>query len=299
MQLSDAVRHAEENERTIAGLYERTKDLAGAGRLPLPEVGRVAQEKLQAQDVLVQAQKQYKQARDEFKITVSLPTDVEFRLDATELEALEAAMGKPVDFSEAEGIETALAWRLDLANSADAVIDAERKVAVAANMLKADLNLFGVISPVSAGRGNVSLQKKWEDFFQLGGELNLPLDRLAERNVLRQTLISLGRSERQYELNVDTVKLEVRNAYRNLKEAAQRYCLQAEGVELARRRLETDSLLVQYGRAGSRQVLRAQKDLFDAENAASQTLVDYTIASLSFYRDTGVLTVRNDGMWNH
>jgi hypothetical protein len=37
--------------------------------------------------------------------------------------------------------------------------------------------------------------------------------------------------------------------------------------------------------------------MFEAQNAATQTLVDYTIATLNFYRDTGVLHVRPDGMW--
>ena len=47
----------------------------------------------------------------------------------------------------------------------------------------------------------------------------------------------------------------------------------------------------------SRRVLQAQRDLFEAQNDAAQALVDYKIAILSFYRDTGILQVRPDGMW--
>ena len=54
---------------------------------------------------------------------------------------------------------------------------------------------------------------------------------------------------------------------------------------------------MQYARASSRRVLDAQNALFDAQNEAADALVDYAIATLNFYRDTGVLQVRPDGMW--
>jgi hypothetical protein len=54
---------------------------------------------------------------------------------------------------------------------------------------------------------------------------------------------------------------------------------------------------MQYGRANSRRVLDAQKDLFDAQNAATKAVVAYTSATLNLYSDTEVLQVRPDGMW--
>jgi len=66
---------------------------------------------------------------------------------------------------------------------------------------------------------------------------------------------------------------------------------------LAEKRLKNTNLLLQYGRASSRRVLNAQDALFDAQNAATEALVSYAIATLNFYRDTGVLQVRPDGMW--
>ena len=55
--------------------------------------------------------------------------------------------------------------------------------------------------------------------------------------------------------------------------------------------------MLHYQRANTRDVLDAQEDLFKAGNAATASLVDYTIAMLDFYRDSGVLEVRPDGMW--
>jgi hypothetical protein len=56
-------------------------------------------------------------------------------------------------------------------------------------------------------------------------------------------------------------------------------------------------LLMQYGRASGRRVLDAQKDMFRAQNDTTEALINYTVATLNFYRDTGVLQVRPDGMW--
>jgi len=53
----------------------------------------------------------------------------------------------------------------------------------------------------------------------------------------------------------------------------------------------------QYGRVSSHRVLDAQKDMFDAQNAATEALVNYMVATLNLYRDTEVLQVRPDGMW--
>jgi len=49
---------------------------------------------------------------------------------------------------------------------------------------------------------------------------------------------------------------------------------------------------MEYGRASSRRVLNAQQALYEANNAITTTLTDFAIATLEFYRDTGILQVR-------
>jgi outer membrane protein TolC len=91
--------------------------------------------------------------------------------------------------------------------------------------------------------------------------------------------------------------LEVRQAHRDLTEAAERYKALLEALELAQQRFNNTFLLLQHGKASSRRVLQAQSDLFEARNDAGQALLDYTIATLKFYRDTGAIQVLPDGMW--
>jgi len=296
LELDKLATNAEGNYETLSWLYERVEKLTNAGRLPTYELDRMHQEMLKAKDEYVQLRKEYESALDLFKITLSLPTTTEFQLDASVLEGLRSANHYP-EFDETEAIETALFRRLDLTNSADAILDAQRKVYVAADALRAELNLSGGVDAVSSG---VSSRRtlRAEENYNLDLELGLPLDRVAEQNIYRKALITLNQRQREYELVADTVRLQVRQAYRDLAEAIERYRIQSEALETAKERFRKTYLLMQYARASSRRVLNAQRDLYEAQNEATQALVNYAIATLNFYRDVGVLQVRPDGMWD-
>jgi outer membrane protein TolC len=296
LQLFDAVKNARRNYNTVAWLYERVRKLADVGRLPMYEGDEAHQRVLQALDIYVQAERDYKQALDSFKMTLSLPPQAKFQLDPNELEHLRAVELTYPDFSEAESIETALSRRLDLVNSADAVIDAQRKVYVAADSLRAQLDL-GVNTNIPLQDISSSNAKVFQDLYLSGLQLDLPFDRVAEQNIYRKALITLNQNQREYELAADTVALEIRTAYRDLVKAAQQYKIQLQSLDVQRKRFKDTYLLMQYGRANSRRVLDAQRDVFAAQNEAAQALVNYTVATLNFYRDAEVLQVRPDGMW--
>jgi len=297
LQKHDATENARNNYITLAWLYERVEKLANAGRVPLLELDRIRQEKLQASNIYSQAEKDYKQALDEFKIILGLPTMAELQLDENEFEAIRTVEMIEPDFTEAKVIEAALLQRLDLVNNADAIIDAQRKVYVAADGFRAEANLIGTAGVTSSNRADRGTLGWMREEYGLGIELNLPLDRVPEQNIYRKALITLNQRQREYELAADTIALEVRQAHRDLTEAAERYKVLLEALELAQQRFNNTFLLLQHGKASSRRVLQAQGDLFNAQNDAGLALLDYTIATLNFYRDTGVIQVLPDGMW--
>jgi outer membrane protein TolC len=212
---------------------------------------------------------------------------VAFQLDASVFGALVEEGVGDIDVVIDEAVEVALLRRLDMANSADAVLDAQRAVHVAADSLRASMSVGG----------EVRMHTDGDIAGTAGAVLDLPLDRVAEQNAYRKALLQAEQRRRDYDLRADTVRLEVREAHRRLLETAERYAVLMEGRELAGERLEKTTTLMQYGRASSRRVLAAQQDLYAAENAATDALTDYVIATLAFYRDTGVLQVRPDGMW--
>ncbi len=287
LELYDITRNTQTYYDALAELHGQVAKLAAAGLIQGLEVDQIRQDMLRARDALIVAEKKYDQSLDEFKLTLALPMAAEFQMDVGLLEALrEQGIPRP-ELALEEATETALCRRLDVTNSADAVLDAQRAVYVAADRLRADLRLRAAVDVDTRGDRAVSV----------GPILDLPLDRVPEQHVYRKALIRLQERQRDYDQLADTVRLEVRSAHRKLLEAAERYQVALDGLATAQTRSRKASVLMHYGQASSRRVLDALGDLYDARNVASNALIEYAVATLEFYRDTEALQVRPDGMW--
>ncbi len=287
LELYEVARNTEDYRKSLEKLRDQVERLVGAGRLPAEELDRVRQEILRARDTYILADKEYERSLDLYKITLGVPPTSEFGLDMGVLDALQAHGLPRPDFVLDEAIEAALCRRLDVVNSADMVLDAQRAVYVAKDALGAGLTVVGTVDVDARGEKDIAV----------GPVLDLPLDRVPEQGVYRKALVLLNQRQREYDLSADTVRLEVREAHRKLMEAAERYEVLSEGLELARERIRKTSVLLEYSRVSSRRVLDAEQHLYNSCNEAADALVDYATATLNFYRDTEVLQVRPDGMW--
>jgi outer membrane protein TolC len=89
----------------------------------------------------------------------------------------------------------------------------------------------------------------------------------------------------------------VRDAYRQLQLEAESYRIGQSSLELAEKRVESTTFLLQAGRVTTRDLLESQDALLKAQNNITAALIDHTIAKLSFFRDISILQVRPDGMW--
>ncbi len=297
LQRLDEVKNAESNYQRRGQSKERLQLEAEAGRRNRFEVDQAVQDWLTARDNLVSTREQYQQFLDDFKVTLAIPLDANIYLDPNALHQLMEAGVTEVPYSSAEAVDTALLCRLDLANSEDSVDDAVRKVMVAENNLGAELNLVASTDVQSTGQTRVGRLPLHLGDYTFGLQGDLPLDRLAERNAYRESLIVLTQSQRQYDLDRDSVALDVRQAYRQLSETAERYKIQKNSLDLAEKRVESTTMLIEEGRVSTRDLLDAQDSLLAAQNNLTAALVDHIIARLSFYRDIGVLQVKPDGMW--
>jgi len=279
--------NAQEYYNSLLTLHDRVEKLVSAARLESEELDRIKQELLRARDRWILAQREHDRFLDAFKITLGVPPTSEFELDWGVYEALLNGGIPQPDFAVSEAVETGLSRRLDLINQADMVLDAQRAVYVTADALRAGLAVGGSVDVSSRGQGAVTA----------GPVLDLPLDRVAEQVAYRNALIALNQRQREYEQMADTVRLEVREAHRKLQETAERYLILTKGLKLAQERIEKNYLLLAYGRVSSRRVLDGLQHLHDAKNELADALTDYAIATLNFYRDTDVMQVRPDGMW--
>jgi len=297
LQQRDAVTNAKNNYESKVELRQRLQMEANEGVTPRFQVDQAEQSELLAQDSYLRAQQRYEQLLDAFKITLSLPTDAIVELNQDELKALEKTGIVEPDYELDAAIETALAQRLDLANSTDAVDDSVRKVAVAADNLGTELNLVGSASVGSTPETDFDRLQFHRGTYSFGLEADLPLDRKAERNAYREALITLQQRQRQHEKDVDQVKLDVRDAYRKLKEEAESYRTQQKALQLAKVRVGVSPILWEAGRMNARDYLESQDAFLKAQNDVTATLVSHAIAKLNFFRDIGILQVRPDGMW--
>ena len=288
----EMLKNARQNHDDLKETFELMEKMAKVGRLEKHELAEAQQDILKARDIFIRQQNLCNQTLDEFKLILSIPPSTVISLDTEKLSVIAAKSLPTPAFTEQQAVAAAVNRRLDLLNEADMISDAERKIKVAAEAFKARLDLTASTSSVTK-RTSASATTN-----SVGIELDLALDRKAERNQYRKTLIALDQAKRNYQESCDITALQVRTAFRKLTESAGVRDVQLKSLELAADRFNKTSLLLQYGRSNTRDILDAQKDLFDAKNAAAEALVAFTIANLDFYKDAGVMEIKEDGMWN-
>lgn len=202
-----------------------------------------------------------------------------------------------------EAIAVALRRRVDLRTSLGRVYDAQRRVVVVANALQTGLTLKTTArAGERRGLGDASKPsahlRPENGLYTFGLNLDLPIERTAERNAYRDSYIALERAARDVQELEDQIKLDIRNALRNLLEARESYKIQAQSVVVAERRVASTELFLEAGRAQIRDVLESQEALVSAQNELTAALVNYRVAELELQRDMGALEIDERGLWN-
>ncbi|MBN2018945.1 MAG: TolC family protein [Sedimentisphaerales bacterium] len=298
LQQRDTVTNAQNNYQRVLESQDRLEMEAEAGRRTRIDVDEARQNVLRAQESVVSTRQRYERTLDDFKFRLAIATDANIELDQNELAALKEMGVTEPTFALDEAIETALVSRLDLANSTDKIDDNLRKAKLAAEGLGPQLNVKATIEAASPDEETDFERIRFhEGDYTVGFDADLPFDRKNQRNAYRTSLINLERQKRQYAADVDSVKLEVRDAYRRLIQTAEQYRIQDNSLKLATQRVESNRLLLDAGRVTVRILLESQDSLVNAENAVTAALIEHLNAKLSFYRDVGILHVKPDGMW--
>jgi outer membrane protein TolC len=326
----DEVANSRENYEILLINSRRAERLAEAGRLPEIQVDQALQDGLRARDRWLRASQAYARQLDRFKVRLNLPPDARLELDPGELRRLAGSiapagqagedgpaagspdssplwLGSPPEISiegrlleEEDALKLALAHRVDLLISHGRVYDAQRRVVVAADGLRSEMNLTGTAA-IGERRSLRTATLPDGEFRPERGyytallNLDWPVTRVAERNLLRNSLINLERAVRELQQAEDAVKLEVRNSLRELAGSRERIRIQARAVEVAQRRVDSTNLLLQAGRVQMRDLLEAQEALVVAQNNLTAARVDFRVAELALFRDLGVLEVSEEG----
>ncbi|NIA12865.1 MAG: TolC family protein [Nitrospiraceae bacterium] len=297
LQNRDAVRNNWRSFQSFRLNAERERAFAEENLRTVAELGRLEQALLRTEGSWITSVRRYKQSLDLFKIQLGLPTNAPIVLDDGELTELKAKGILHPDIMADDAVKVALVARPDLYTDRDQAEDAKRRVYVAANALKPGLDL-SVSANVPSMPGDRFQELDFERMrWGAGLDVDLPLNRKSERNSYRAALIAMERARRNLTLAEDRVKLDVRDGWRALDSAKRTYEISLKGVELNERRVEEQLLRADLGIARAQDQVDAQNDLNEAENAWTAALVTHTIARLEFWRDMGILFIKENGQW--
>ncbi len=274
------------NVSNLTALLERTQALFDAGRINFLEVQRSQQSLFDGENSLSTALISYDNALDVFKVQLGMPV-----LEDLDVMPVELDVNVP-DIDRGDVVATAQHYRLDLQTAHDQIDDAQRDIEVARNGLLPDLN---VNLQTQFGNATDSPAKNFSNRatgYAAGLNLDLPLDRLVERNVYRRALLAFDRSQRTYVELRDAIAAEVRGDVRGIRSAQISLDIQRRSIRLAQRRLEYSLELLRRGTGNARDVTDAQSSLLTSQDNFSQARSDLQVQVLEFLKDSG--TVRID-----
>ncbi|MCK4294365.1 MAG: TolC family protein [Planctomycetes bacterium] len=337
LQALDRIANEEANYRSLIMSVRRSRRLADSGDMDVIQVDQAVQNELRARNRWIVAKQNYERSLDNFRILLGLPVDANIiELDRAELDKLvETVSASIIDLSKfvtdpndevppADArielaqpsqvgagpyeIDRLLATRLALENRLDLrvvqekVFDAQRGVILWADRLGAELTFLGSAS--AGGRRTVGSATSDDARIRLNEAelsglltLDLPLERVAERNDYRNSLIGLERAVRNVQSLEDQVKLDVRSGLRALQSTRESLQIQARAVQLAEKRVSSTNMALEAGRAQIRDSLEAQEALLSAQNDLTAAVINYRMTELELQRDIGLLEVDEQGLW--
>jgi outer membrane protein TolC len=234
---------------------------------------------------------------DAFKKRMGLPLSTEMYLDDNDLTELVKAGLTEIDVDREAAFGICILKQMDILNEIDQFEDSKRKVRIAADQLRADLNLFSTATLNSEqpyDYANFDLNKV---NYTAGLRLNLPVDRLKERNVYRRALVSFESQLRSLGLTLDDYKQRIDGGLRSIEQIRLNYLNGVESLKVAERRVENNTMLLEAGRATIRDVREAQDQLIQAQNNLATIYAAYLTARLGLLINVGVIDTRPPKFW--
>ena len=278
---------------------EATKRLEARAqdREQVSAVDQTRQAELSAKNTYVNSVADYFTLLDEFKITLGLPLGDRLLLDDSALAEVRETGLVPAPLDPVEAYRLAVQRRLPLLNAIDQFEDSKRKVRVFADALKPGLDFFADASLKSEGTTDYTQFDLNKIKAGVGLRLDLPLDRLLERNDYRAALVSFESELRQLTLDLDRVRDRIEEGVRNLEQRQQNFFIQTNALALANRRVDSSTLLLQAGRAEVRDLIEAQDAQLRAQNDVTRAIVGYQEARLQLMLDIGLLQTEQPKFW--
>ena len=193
LQTRDQVENEWQAYQRVLVSRRRSEAMQQAQRLAAYQVDQARQDEIRARNRWISAQARYVNELNQFKLALGLPVNVNIQPDPAELQRLNEMGLVEIGFTLADAERLALEQRLDYRTAQDLVEDAQRAVKIAENGLLPDLDLRADASVGDGGNNQPFDFEGRTRRYGIGVEMELPLDRLRERNNYRRALINLER----------------------------------------------------------------------------------------------------------
>ena len=297
--VSERTQLANQQRRYEEALFDREKAeaLRQLDRNQQEDVFLARRNEINNESALLTAQADYARNVDTFRIRLGLAEDVQLVI------ADEEPPFEPVRLDPDSAVNVALHNRLDLVTAREQLQDTERQVFITRDLLRPDVDL-----DMSYGRDGVNNRKTDNDpGIERGGQLQddwnsrvglsveIPIQRTPERNTYRASRIALDRAQRNYDILLENVDRDVRDALRQLTRTEQQIELQVAQIEQERRAVAVTEIRYENGDVENRVLLEARQGLVDSENALIDLKVNHFISRMRLFRDLGILFVEPDG----
>ena len=207
-----------------------------------------------------------------------------------------------VRISEQDALAIAELNRLDLMNARGRVVDAYRRVEVAADALEGDLNLT-LETEIGTDPGHINAFRfdSSANRYRAGVQFDGPVTRLAERNAYRSAQIAYQQARRDYMATKDEVARQIRADLRRLTFNRFQFEITRQQLITAARQVEQAQFaLVQASEANSnltRDLLSALQQLLGSKNSLIGSWVSYETSRMNLFRDLATMQIDEEGEW--
>jgi outer membrane protein TolC len=207
-----------------------------------------------------------------------------------------------IEVDQQAAINFAHHHRLDLMNRRAIVMDAFRKVEVAADALQSELNLTGGATLGSdPSRNNAFRLDSSSARYNVGVAFDGPLNRLNERNAYRAAQIAYQQSSRGFTADRDQVANDVRSILRRLELSRLSFLIARQQVVTAARQVDQAQIDLRNSAEGESNLtlflLQALEGLLDAKNNLISNWVDYRVQKMQLFVALDLLYLDDQGQW--
>ncbi len=192
--------------------------------------------------------------------------------------------------------------RLDQMNREAQVMDAFRKIEVAADALQSELNVTGQLGlGTDPSKNNAFRLDSSANTYRVGVQFDGPLNRLNERNVYRATQIAYQQASRNYVAGKDTIANEVRASLRQIELRRLNFQIARQQLVAATRQVDQAQINIRTALLSStnltRDLLQSLQGLLSAKNNLIFNWIDYKIAKIRLFTVLELLYLDDNGTW--